>query len=255
MILEYEVITIVIVKLTHFSGPARRMGAGAGGLGSFAMRMGRVAIPVVRRYILPVAKQLGRNLLEAAIPEIGQVLAGKKRPSGKMLNYVAETATKKTVKTSAPRFSGRSVGASVAPQRVARSGGGRVSGSRMACERVARADPRRTGSTNRKRRNMSAASSPESTTSQIISKASPVKRSRSDILSEIQFVDSKTTTTTKERSKQSGPTSSSSNNDFFWLCNGNCEPGHSRRSRFFEAQRVNQLRRLSRSRGFPTCGM
>ena len=110
-----------------FSGPARQMGAGAGGLGAFAMRMGRVAIPVVRRYILPVAKQLGRNLLEAAIPEIGQVLAGRKRPSGKMLKHVAETATKKTVKTSAPRFSDRSAGASAAPQRAARSGGGRVS--------------------------------------------------------------------------------------------------------------------------------
>ena len=56
-----------------FSGPARQMGAGAGGLGAFAMRMGKVAIPVVRRYILPAAKQLGRSLLEAAVPEIGQV--------------------------------------------------------------------------------------------------------------------------------------------------------------------------------------
>ena len=170
-----------------FSGPARQMGAGAGGLGAFAMRMGRVAIPVVRRYILPVAKQLGRNLLEAAIPEIGQVLAGRKRPSGKMLKLVAETATKKTVKTSAQRFSDRSAGASVAPQRAARSGGGRVSGGRMARKRVAGADPRRTGSTNRKRRNISAASLPESTTTQIISKSSPAERSRSDILSEIQF--------------------------------------------------------------------
>ena len=169
-----------------FSGPARQMGAGAGGFGAFAMRMGRVAIPVVRRYILPVAKQLG-NLLEAAIPEIGQVLAGKKRPSGKMLKHVAVTATKKTVKTSAPRFSGRLAGASVARQRAARSGGGRVPGGRMARKRVAGADPRRTGSTNRKRRNISAASLPESTATQIISKSSPAKRCRSDILSEIQF--------------------------------------------------------------------
>ena len=74
------------------------------------------------------------------MPEIGQVLAGKKRPSGKMLKHVAETATKKTVKTSAPRFSGRSVGASVAPEWAARSGGGRVPGVRMARERVAGAD-------------------------------------------------------------------------------------------------------------------
>ena len=84
------------------------MGAGVGGLGAFAKRMGRVAIPALRSYILPVAKQLGRNLLGTAIHEIGQVLAGKKRPSGNMLKHVAEIATKKTVKTSTPRFSGRS---------------------------------------------------------------------------------------------------------------------------------------------------
>ena len=54
-----------------YSGPGRQMGAGAGGLGAFATRMGRVPTPVVRRYILPVAKHLGRNLLVAAIPEIG----------------------------------------------------------------------------------------------------------------------------------------------------------------------------------------
>ena len=170
-----------------FSGPARQMGASAGGLGAFAMRMGSVAIPDVRRYILSVAKQHGRNLLEAAKPEIGQVLAGKKRPSGKMFKHVAETAAKKTVKTSAPRFSGSSAGASVAPQRAARSGGGRVSEGRITRKRVAGAEPRRTGSTNRKRRNISAASLPESTTTQIISKSSPTKRSWSDFLSEIQF--------------------------------------------------------------------
>ena len=170
-----------------FCAPARQMGAGAGGLGAFAMRMGTVAIPVVRKYILPVAKHIGKNLLEAAIPEIGQVLAAKEGPSGKMLRHVAETATKKTVKTSTPGFFGRSVGASVGPQRTARSGGARMTGGRMARERVAEADPRRTGSTNRKRRNIPAASLPESTTKRIISKSSPAKRSRSDILSEIQF--------------------------------------------------------------------
>ena len=82
------------------------MGAGAGGLGAFAKQVGRVAIPVVQSYILPVAKQRGKNLLEAAIREIVQVLAGDKRPSGKMLTHVAGTATKKTVKTSEASFSG-----------------------------------------------------------------------------------------------------------------------------------------------------
>ena len=85
------------------------------------------------------------------------------------------------------RFSGRSAGANVATQRAARSGGRRVPGGRMARKRVAGADLRRTGSTNRKRRNISAASLPESTTTQINFKSSAAKRSRSDILSEVQF--------------------------------------------------------------------
>ena len=46
-----------------FCGPARQMGAGAGGLGAFAMRMGRVAIPVVRKYILPVTKHIRKNFV------------------------------------------------------------------------------------------------------------------------------------------------------------------------------------------------
>ena len=50
------------------------MGSG-GGIEAFAVRMGRVAIPLVRKYVLPVARQIGRNLLETAIPEIGDILA------------------------------------------------------------------------------------------------------------------------------------------------------------------------------------
>ena len=55
-----------------------KMGAGAGALGVFTMRMGRVAIPVVRKYILPVTKHLRKILLAAAIAENGHVFAGKK---------------------------------------------------------------------------------------------------------------------------------------------------------------------------------
>ena len=53
-----------------FCGPARQIGTSAGGLGVFAMRMGRVAIPVVRKYIPSVAKHFSKKLLEADIPEI-----------------------------------------------------------------------------------------------------------------------------------------------------------------------------------------
>ena len=43
--------------------------------------------------------------MEAALPEIGQLSAGKKGPSGQILKRVAVTAAKKTVKTSAPGLS------------------------------------------------------------------------------------------------------------------------------------------------------
>ena len=63
-----------------FCGPARQMGAGAGCLGAFAMQMGRMGIAIVRKYIIPVAKHVGKNLLEAAIADVGQVLAGRRSP-------------------------------------------------------------------------------------------------------------------------------------------------------------------------------
>ena len=88
---------------THstFSGPARQMGSG-GGIGAFAVRMGRVAIPLVRKYILPVAKQVSKNLIESAVPEIGQILTGRKKPSRKLLTNVIKRTALKTVKTNLP---------------------------------------------------------------------------------------------------------------------------------------------------------
>ena len=162
---------------TTFCGPARQMGAGAGGLGAFAMRIGRVAIPVVRKYILPVAKHIGKNLLEAAIPEIGQVLAGKNRPNSKMLKHVAETPAQKSLRKSpsvlsggAPRTGERAVGRRAGPQMWPNRG--------------------RTAQVERRNINRPPSSAPSFSKSSptIISKRKPVKRSRSDILSDIQFV-------------------------------------------------------------------
>ena len=54
------------------------MGGSVGGLGAFALRMGRVAIPLVRNYVFPVARQVGKSLLKTVIPEIGEILTGKR---------------------------------------------------------------------------------------------------------------------------------------------------------------------------------
>ena len=79
-----------------FSGPARQLRAG-GGLWDFAVRMVRVAFPVIKKHILPSAKQMGKNLLEAALPEMGQVLSGKKRVSRKMLKSVVQNTAEQTL--------------------------------------------------------------------------------------------------------------------------------------------------------------
>ncbi len=41
-----------------FTGPARQLGSG--GLGAMALRMGRVTLPLLKKYALPVAKSLGK---------------------------------------------------------------------------------------------------------------------------------------------------------------------------------------------------
>ena len=60
-----------------FHGPARQFDFG--GLGAFAMRTGRVAMPLMKKYILPVAKRFGRNLVSSFVPELANIVSGKKR--------------------------------------------------------------------------------------------------------------------------------------------------------------------------------
>lgn len=146
---------------TNFSGPARQMGAG--GLGAFAVRLGRVAMPLMKNYILPAAKQVGKHLLESAIPEIGHVLTGKKKPNRKLLQHVASQAATKTLSAN---MSGR------VTARPSGSRGGRAVGTPA---RAKREGGQSTSSRKRK-----------ANSSNILPKSS-AKRSRSDILSEIQF--------------------------------------------------------------------
>ena len=70
--------TIRTPNAVAFRGPARQYGSG--GLGAFAMRMGRVAVPLVKQYVMPVAKDFGKNLLSSFVPEISNVISDRKRP-------------------------------------------------------------------------------------------------------------------------------------------------------------------------------
>ena len=146
------------------------MGSG-GGIGAFAVRMGRVAIQLVSKYILPVAKQVGKNLIESAVPKIGQILAGKKKPSRKLLTNVAKRAAIQTVKTNLP---------SGVALRPGGGGGDRKPELRQSAAKV------KDGST----RNVKQSSSDKrkrSNSHSSISKKASAKRGRSEVLSGIQF--------------------------------------------------------------------
>ena len=80
--------------VTH-GGPARQFGSGAADLGALAVRIGRCTLPLLRKYALPFAKTVGWNLVSAAIPEIGEIISGKKR-----LKTVAKTSIKKSLSKS-----------------------------------------------------------------------------------------------------------------------------------------------------------
>ena len=61
-----------------FHGPARQFGSRAG-LGVFALGAGRTAMPLLKNHVGPFVKQVGQNVLEAALPEIVSLINGKKR--------------------------------------------------------------------------------------------------------------------------------------------------------------------------------
>ena len=129
--------------------------------------MGRVAVPLVKKYFVPVAKEFGQNLVLAFSPEIPQIIAGKKQPR-KALKESLKKSVEKIVKTSAVR--------STPPTSRADDGGG---GSRRATGQAVG----RGGSTNAvqpsRQRNKS--------NNIVISNKNVAKRSRSDILSRVAF--------------------------------------------------------------------
>ena len=63
------------VEIPFYSGIGRQRGRGFGGL---AQVSGRTAIPFPRKYIFSAAKPVGADLLEFAVPEIAEVVSGKR---------------------------------------------------------------------------------------------------------------------------------------------------------------------------------
>ena len=60
--------------MSYIRGVARQHGRR---LGAFAGTFARTTFPILRKYVLPVAKKIGRDVMELADPELDQVIKGK----------------------------------------------------------------------------------------------------------------------------------------------------------------------------------
>ena len=76
-------------NLEYFKGTPQQRGRG---LGAVAGKIARTAFPIFRKYVLPTAKKIGKDALEAALPELGEVIAGRS-----LIKKATKQTAKKTV--------------------------------------------------------------------------------------------------------------------------------------------------------------
>ena len=76
------------VELPHYKGVGRQRGRGFGGL---AQEIVRTAIPFLRKYLVPSATRIGADMLEFAVPEIADVVSGKKNIKSAAKNVGRQT--------------------------------------------------------------------------------------------------------------------------------------------------------------------
>ena len=78
------------VEIPYYRAVGRQRGRGFGAL---AQIIGRTAIPFLSKYVVPAAKRVGADLLEFAVPEIAEVVCGRKK-----FKTAAKSVGKKTLK-------------------------------------------------------------------------------------------------------------------------------------------------------------
>ena len=103
-----------------FHGPARQFGSGAG-LGAFALRVGRTAVPLLKKYVGLFLKQVGHDVLQAALPEVVSLIEGKR---GK------QSLNKRVLKDSAKEVLAKVVETHAAAGGDSAAAGGRATGGR-----------------------------------------------------------------------------------------------------------------------------
>ena len=78
------------VEIPYYRAVGRQRGRGFGAL---AQVIGRTAVPFLRKYVVPAAKRIGADMLEFAVPEIGEVVSGRKN-----FKTAAKSVGKKTLR-------------------------------------------------------------------------------------------------------------------------------------------------------------
>ena len=78
-------------SMPYFSGHYRQRGSGFGAL---AAGIGRVALPLARKFLWPAAKKIGRDLLVQGAPELVEVATKRKSAKQALKSTVAKTARK-----------------------------------------------------------------------------------------------------------------------------------------------------------------
>ena len=79
--------------LPYFSGHYRQRGSIFGALAS---GIGNIALPIARKFILPAAKRIGKELLLQSVPELMDVVSKKKSPKQALKNTISNTVKKQT---------------------------------------------------------------------------------------------------------------------------------------------------------------
>ena len=79
--------------LPYFSGHYRQRGSGFGALAS---GIGRIALPLARKFIITAAKRVGKELLLQSVPELMDVVSKKKSPKQALKNTISNTVKKQT---------------------------------------------------------------------------------------------------------------------------------------------------------------
>lgn len=79
------------IDMPYYQGSARQRGHG---LGALALAGIRTALPIFRKFIFPTVKRVGKDFLKSAMPEVLDVVSGKKKPRQALKRAASNTVKK-----------------------------------------------------------------------------------------------------------------------------------------------------------------